>query len=234
MAVAHDGEAVLSGDLGVADPQSLGSKTTAGTNRLGIVHLRFDTAEFGSNPVDVTWGGVSMTQIGSGANIADAGGIRSFRLVNPPTASSAISVDLSGATVTGYVVTSFNGVDQITPIDTAGVQSATGTGTTPTATVSSATGNMVASFATAANVFSATGSGQTQEAEITDGGSYVARASYEAGAASVVMDYTIGSANWATLAFEINADTGGGGGDPVLSAATPSAQRNRRHTGRRF
>lgn len=214
MAVAHDGEAVLSGDLGVADPQSLGNKTTAGTDRLGIVHLRFDTAEFASNPVGVTWGGVSMTEIGSGASIADAGGIRSFRIVNPPTASSAISVDLASATVTAYIVTSYNGVDQTTPIDTAGVQTGTGTGTTPTATVSSVAGNMVASFATASNIFSATGSGQTQEAEITDGGSYVARASYEAGAASVVMDYTIGSANWATLAFEINAAGGGGSTQP--------------------
>jgi len=46
------------------------------------------------------------------------------------------------------------------------------------------------------------------------------------------MDYTIGSANWATLAFEINADAGGGGG--TINAATIIPQLNRRKTGRFF
>lgn len=214
MAVANDGEADLAGNTAAGTSHAFGNKTTAGSNRIGIVHLQFASAAFATEPATVTWGGSGMTQIGTGVNFgSDPGGVRSYYIVDPPTGSTAVAATTTATTELGYVVCSFNGADTTgTPIDTGSIQTATGTSTTPSVTVSSAAGNMVVSVAIGGNIFSANGSGQTQDgAEFTDGGSYVGRATHEAGAASVVMDYTLNSSvGWATQAFEINALAGGG------------------------
>lgn len=206
--VAHDGESNLQGHSTAATTHNIGNKTTAGSNRVGVVDLRFANAAHAGEPASVTWNGVGMTQIGTGATISSAGGVRSFIIVNPPTASSAVVVTTNTSTPVGYCVRSFSGVHQTTPVDAGATQTATGTSTTPSVTVSSAADNMVLNAATVAGTFSANGAGQTQDCESSDGATYTMRTSREAGAASVVMDHTAGSANWSTHGFELVAAAG--------------------------
>lgn len=214
--VAHDGETNPSGHSGAATSHTI-AKTTAGTNRLGIVQVRISVAGYlGGEPSSVTWNGVSMTEIGTGVNSGNhwAGAIRSYYIVAPPTSSSNVVINTPGGTAVGYCISSYNGVDQTTPVD--GNQTATGTSTTPSVTVTSATNDMVVSAATVGNVFSANGSGQTQNCAFNDGGNYNARSSWEAGASSVVSDYTVSSDTWAIQGFNINAAAAAGSAVPTI------------------
>jgi hypothetical protein len=213
--VVHDGETVLASHVASADPHTITGKTTAGSNRVGVVHIRVSSAVFGAgNPVSVTWTGADnagvMTEITTiDAAVGTAGGIRSYCVTNPPTSASDIVVDLTTSAPIGYVITSYNGASQSSPCTNAATAGPT-TDTTPTVDVTSAANRMVVSVASAANTFSATGAGQTQEGtDVTDGGNYVMRASREAGAASVTMSYTISSAQWVTQGFSISAAAAG-------------------------
>lgn len=90
-----------------------------------------------------------------------------------------------------------------------------------------------------ADVVHSTPAGFTSQADLNSGFMNVAVFTGTAGAAGATGNKTLtgtvaaASAGWAAFLIALR-PTGGGGSSPVLSAATPSAQRNRRHTGRRF
>lgn len=219
MAVAHDGEANLTGRQSSADPWTLSGKTTAGANRFGVFRFMVTTGGLAADP---TWGGVTMTLIGS--KVFGGKTIYAYGLIAPPTASSSIVLDLTGPLEGPYAVTSYNGVHQTTP--TTGFASNNGTSTTPTVDVTSATGQLVLDAMDATNIISSVGGGQTSEYLDTTGGSDRFGASREAGAGTVTMSWTIGSASWATLAFALQ-EPAGGGGSSILR------QMMQHHRGRR-
>jgi hypothetical protein len=203
MAAAFDGEAVLSGRHASSSTWTISGKTTAGSDRVGIVRFLGNATLTG-----VTWGGTAMTSVGSVARGSLF--IYVYRIINPPTASSDIVVTFTAPNSGPYAVTSYNGVDQTTP--TSGVATNTGTGTTPTVDVASATGNLVLDAMDVANVISSAGAGQTAEFIDTAGGSERFGVSREAGASTVTMSWTVSSGAWSTIGFSLNAASGGGGG----------------------
>lgn len=209
MAVLHDGEANLTGRHASAATWTLSGKTTAGSDRVGVVRFMAST----DSPVtSVTWGGVAMTLVGSVVR-SDAT-IYAYEIPAPPTEASDVLIAFTSGSPSGpYTVSSYNGVDQTTPIRNQGAGalfvSATGTSTTPSVNVTSATGDLVLDAMDVAQVISSVGANQTTEFLDTAGGSDRFGASREAGAATVTMSWTTGSAGWSILAFSLNAATGG-------------------------
>lgn len=206
--VGPDGTAHVTGRQASASTWTLSGKTTAGTNRLGVVRLVFNSTRTISS---VTWGGNAMTHLGT---TVDQGTERIFAyyIIAPPTASSDVVVTLSGPTDGAYAVTSYEAVHQTTP--TGAANTATGTSTTPSVDVSSEVGALVLDAMLVANTISSVGAGQTSEYLDTTGGSDRFGCSREAGATTVTMSWTVTSAAWATLGFEILPveSLGGGGG----------------------
>ena len=207
MAVAADGEAILSGRQASADPWTFSGKTTAGTNRIGV--LRFFSGG-GAPAVAPTWGGSNMTLIGSVAK--GAGAVYAYYIVAPATASSDIVVDLTAPAIGAYVVTSYTGAHQSTA--PTGFASATGSSTTPSVDVTSVTDDLVLDAMDVDNVITSVGAGQTAEYLDTTGPSDRFGGSYEAGAATVTMSWTVSSAAWCTLGFSLVAAAGGASADP--------------------
>lgn len=208
MAVAFDGEAILSGRHASSSTWTISGKTTAGSDRVGIVRF-MGNATFTS----ITWGGVAMTEIGTVTRGSLV--IRSYAIVDPPTSASDIVINFVAPGAGPYAVTSYNGVDQADPIGD--VQTATGTGTTPTVDVSSAADDMVLDAMDVANVISSVGANQTAEYLDTTGSSDRFGASREAGAATVTMSWTVSSGAWSTMGFSLNAAGDAGSIVPIIN-----------------
>lgn len=198
--------------------------TCAGANRYVLVGI---SKRVNSNDVTgVTYDSVTMADLGTATN--GSTGCRIFGLVNPPLTVNAAILAAYGAAADSSVlgIISFNGVDQtgsnsVSTIRGGAATSATGTSSTPTQTVTSATGELVVDCiaVTALQTVSGVGSGQTQAWSDTDAGGQFRRGagSYEAGASSVVMDWTIsGSGAWASLAVSLIAAAGAAGLPPGL------------------
>jgi hypothetical protein len=215
MAVAHDGEADLSGRAASSTTWSLGNKTTAGTNRVGIVRL-FVHAGSTTTP---TWGGAGMTHVGT---VNFSGGasesVRCYEIVDPPTGSSAVSVAVSGASEGAYLVSSYNGVDQADRIGD--MQTNTGTSVTPTVDVTSAVGELVLDAMDVQQIITSQGANQTPEFIDTAGASDRFGCSREAGAATVTMSWDVNSADWGIVAFALREATGGGATDIPVPLGT--------------
>lgn len=153
-------------------------------------------------PVTVTCGVSSMTAISGGAIVNSNSGadvaMTTYKLVNPPSGISTITVTSTGGPADLVILAaSFIGANTTTPLGTAAT-AATNNSTTPSVTVTSATGEIVVDFeATHDNVVSMTaGSGQTSQTQQVGTGAICGGVSTEAGAASVVMDWTLSSARW--------------------------------------
>lgn len=218
VAAAHDGEANFSGRHASAGTWTFSGKTTAGSDRLGVLRFMVATATAISS---VTWNGAAMTQIGT--VVRGSSTIYVYRILAPPTSASDVVITFSGATPSGpYLVTSYNGVDQTTPVS--GFVTNTGSGTTPTVDVSSAADNLVLDAMDVANVISSVGADQTAEFIDTAGGSDRFGGSREAGASTVTMSWTVSSGAWSILAFSLNNASGGGGADAegALNAPAPT------------
>jgi hypothetical protein len=162
----------------------------------------------------ITYNGVALTKIDS--QTSGSGKCRSelWYLVAPATGAHSIVVSL--ADVTDAIVggaTSWTGVDQSTPLGTAA--KATGTTSPITVDVTSAVGEYVVDSACAYKATAITltvGAGQTSDWNETPYVGSVGAGSYEAGAATVTMSWTISAAaDWATVAVPIKPGTGGGG-----------------------
>ncbi len=203
------------------------TETTAGTyshtvanqpNRILIVSVSEGTTTGGPTagvPTSVTYGGVALTMYTSLVNSATSTSI--WYLINPTaqTANVVISPAVGDTFVSSQASTLYN-VNQTTPLT--GAQ--TSTSGTPSVTVSSGSGDLVFDhFTHRTNAAITTGAGQTQIMYQLNGSTMRAKASTEAGAASVTMSAT-GSATSATyIAYNVEAVANSG---PSLSGAVAS------------
>lgn len=208
MAVAFDGEAVLSAHVSASTTWTASGKTTAGSDRAGTVRVMGLTTS--GAPSSVTWGGSAMSLETSFAGVgpSDASTFYLYRIAAPPTASSDVVINWSGSTTGDYFVASYNGVNQS---DIFGdIQVAAGSSTTPTIAITSATGDMVLDMMITLGGYNSTGADQTKEGGTLDGGIYHAVASREAGASSVTMSWGAGNAAWDIFGASMNQVAAGG------------------------
>jgi hypothetical protein len=183
------------------------------------------TSSRGSSVVSVTANGTGMTARGSEAgdnNVITQGwslnDIASFTADITVTYSGGAEVYIAGAQAFSIAGAS------ATPFGTAVTAFSTGS-TSPSVTVSSASGRLVLACLASINatVTHTIGSGQTlaREDVATGGGDNTIHirmfTSTEGGAGSVVMDGTLsGSTPWSAVGFDI-AESGGGGGGSIAA-----------------
>lgn len=181
------------------------SHTCAGSNRLLMVAIANDAGD-SFQPGAPTYNGISMTSVGAINNATDFANVRLtvFRLIAPATGSNTLAFSIGPVNFV-VVAVSFNGVNQTTPLGTA----ATATGTTaaqPSVTVSSAVNDLVfdaiGTLNSAADTFTA-GTGQTKRASVDNGADIGGASSTEAGAASVVMDWSSPNRYWSSVGVSI-------------------------------
>lgn len=182
---------------GNASSLSISSAVTAGSDRLGIVTVRWSSGTISS----ISWGASTPTLVTGTSGGTGSNNIAIYELVAPPTASSTITVNFSGmnqCSIRAYYVT---GAHQTTPTQNGNVNTGTAA-TSASQVVSSATGNQVIdAISTAQNV--TVGSGQTQIGATLAQGGIRHSDSYEAGAASVTMSWTFASSDYAHAAADI-------------------------------
>jgi hypothetical protein len=155
------------------------------------------------------YGGTGMTLIGS-INNGTAARVAIYELLSPAVGTANITLTASG-TVRRWIAYSidFAGVDQVTSHGTAAT--GTGTSTSPSCTVTSATGETVIGGVAAQNdtnsITGSVGAGQTEDVNLasSNGTSNGVRGigSDESGSSSVTHSYTITSALWAVAAIGI-------------------------------
>lgn len=188
-----------------ATAQTVTLTVTTGTNPAIMVGVSWT----GTTTIStVTYAGVTVPAVtgASGANGTTAH-VAIFCLANPTTGSSQNAVvTMSGATTSFAVgVASFLGVNQTTPC--ANGTFASGTGTSASLTITSATGDVVMDTLAAGGSSVAVSGGQTLDwhdaLAIVDGGG-----SHVAGASSVTPSWSQSSAVWAYAAVNVQAPAG--------------------------
>lgn len=125
----------------------VGITVAAGSNRVLLAFIAFDQlAATLPDPVTASWGGQSMTLIGSKAVTSHAGTlIYMFGLVAPATGNQTLAVAWTNSLFIGCCAVAFNGADQTGGATTfPNSQTSTGTtGATNTVNVTSAVGDVV-------------------------------------------------------------------------------------------
>lgn len=124
MAIAFDASSIRTQDSG-GGATSTWAHTCTGSNRILFVGV---TVGAGKTVSGVTYNAVAMTQVNTLAlagTTFDNGYL--FRLVAPATGANNIVVTASADTFIYAAATSYNNVDQTTPIDVQGTNSATAT-----------------------------------------------------------------------------------------------------------
>lgn len=199
MAPAFDAASQLIDQTGTSGSHS---HTCAGTDRLllELIAWRSTTVTVSTVAFNAT---ESLTRLGG----SDNAGIRTdiwYRIA--PTATTAnIDVTLSAAPSSWDAFgVSYTAVDQSTPLDT--IQTATGSGSSQSLTVTSAAGDLTISIVGVRLGGDITpNASQTQRGEST-AGSITSCVSEEAGAASVAHDYTsVNADTWSMSGVNINA-----------------------------
>lgn len=196
------------------------SVTAGGTDTVAFACVAYD--DNGSLTVTgVTYGGVAMTAAGA-ASKDDSSGAQSrvYYLVAPPTGSNTLAVTTSGTIRDIYSsLTSFNGVDQTTPIRSATYVNDTGENQTDgsgnyTQTLTSAVNDMTYSCVNGeglSNVNSvvAGGASNATRDNFNTGGGYSQAQDHGTGAATVSHTWSGGGANTdiAFVGFSIQAGT---------------------------
>lgn len=163
----------------------------------------------------VTFDGTALTDTDSAAAsmMVTTGGVirvHTWKLVAPHTGSGVTLITLSSSASMLALVEVYSGANQTTPLGA--VATATGSSTTPSVTVTSTTADLVTDIALANALETWTvGSGQTLIWDAGAAGTFDVATSYETGAASTVMSWTINdAATWASL------------GVPIIAAAAPA------------
>ncbi|HSX28216.1 MAG TPA: hypothetical protein VLF60_02090 [Candidatus Saccharimonadales bacterium] len=203
MAIAFDAVGPSSAGTGTANTTSITwNHTCTGSNLLLVVGVGVGSG-LATTTTSVTYNSVSMTSAGKvySDNQTD-GYVELFYLAGPATGSNAVVVTCSVAKdLTGGSM-SFTGVDQSTPVTNA--VTAFGTGTAPSVTVTSASGNVVIDAAVSGSAFSS--SGQTlrwnKNLNVTSGAGNSAQSTAN-GASSVTMSYTTPSDWWGIVGANI-------------------------------
>lgn len=190
-------------DGGLDNPVTV-SHTCAGSDRYMLVGVGIGSGDvaltFSSGP---TYNSVSMSQIANaGPGPSSQSRMFVFELVAPATGANNLVFTMSGGGNgrSGVIIRSYTGVNQSTPTGT--VVTNTGDTGTPTVTVSSATDELVTDLmAIWSNTTMTVGADQTQRVNGTyedSTGRFCS--SDQAGAGSVVMDWTGGNGfDWATV-----------------------------------
>ncbi len=168
------------------------SHTTSGSEPLMLVGISFGRDEFESVS-SVTYNGTNLTLVGAQDHSQpDRARVEIWSLVAPDTGTYDVVVNLTGSIHRGASigVMTFNGVDQTSALGTFG--SAEGTSAAPSATIASATGELVfgvVAFDSTSDQDLSPGAGQTEYWDL-----FIDRAngagSTEAGAASVVTSWS--------------------------------------------
>jgi hypothetical protein len=218
MAVAFDAVGPSSAGTNSASSPMTWTHTATGSNLAVIVGISQNNNIYNAGEVTVTYGGTAMTFLGERpSNDQTAGLAQLFGLVNPPTGAQTVSVQRSAGTY-GFIggSISFTGVDQTTPFGTAVTAAGDNSGgsTPPTASVSSASGNMVVDVVVYGSPLSgATGTLRWMDnVDGTTAANNAAGSTY-AGASSVTVGYNPSSKDWwGLVAVSINAASDGGGG----------------------
>ena len=174
--------------------------TGTGNNRLMLVGIS-DKNKFVNS---VTYGGVPLTLVGESVSNGNAH-IHIYSLINPAAGTANVVVNLTANPDKGIVVgvTTFNNVDQATPLGTfASAESKT---TTASVAVTSAAGEVVYDVVSFRNATITVGAGQTALYNINSGGEVDGGgASTKPGAASVTMSWNgASSQDWAIGAVSI-------------------------------
>ena len=150
----------------------------------------------------VTYGGTPLTLVGE--NITNnSARISIYRLINPPSGTANVVVNFSANPDKGAIVgiTTFNNVDQTTPLGT--FASAQANSSTPIVNVTSAANELVYDVVAKRNQSLTVGALQTQRWNLHSGWEMYGAGSTEPGAASNTMSWTALSENWAIGAVSI-------------------------------
>lgn len=224
MAVAHDGEANQTGTVAAGTSLTISSKTTAGSNRCGIVCVAWNTDA--ANVTGVTWNGVAMTHVATATESAGAGQESTiYSIVNPPTSASDIVVSFNTTAAAYAVASSYNGVDQTTPIsNSTTTNTSTATASPVTVTCTTASDEIVVdavAWTQSDTVAPSVGANQTTLLNQLYDSFFFALASRQAGADGGVMSWTFtGTAHWATAAASLKAAASGS--SSVSPSVSPS------------
>ena len=162
----------------------------------------------GAGVFNVTYGGVSMTSLGSVRRSGEEY-VQAFVLSNPASGAHNIVLTASEYPSGGSVKAcawSFTGADASSPSRTPAVES--GVAATPTVSgISSGSGEIIiAGAVTNGEWFTAQGSGQTQDADLTTGNCF--NACHKAGAANESISWTVvWETEFAAIALSVKAFT---------------------------
>ncbi|MCP4857295.1 MAG: DUF4347 domain-containing protein, partial [Fuerstiella sp.] len=193
-------DATSTGTVAKGNSSDTISHTTSGSDRLMLVGISFGEDK-GDSVSSVTYNGTSLTLVGARDNSDTATArVEIWKLVAPVTGTHNVVVNISGTSHEGATigVMTFTGVNQTTAVGS--FASAQGDSSSPSATVSSAADEIVfgvAAFDDSSNWNFSPGAGQTERWDLftdkTNGAG-----STEAGAASVVTSWSVGSSHkWA-------------------------------------
>ncbi len=178
--------------------------TGSGSNRLMLVGV----SQKNKNITSLTYGGIALTLVGENVSSTNAR-MHIYKLINPPSGTANVVVNLDAAPDRGIVigVTTFTGVDQVTPLGT--FSSAVGNSVAATTTVNAANGEMVFDVATYRVTTMGANAGQTERYNINSGNEITGGASTTAGASSVSMSWNgAASQNWAIGAVSVKPASG--------------------------
>ena len=201
MSVAVD--ATSTGSASTANNVTVLHTTTAAGERLMLVGVSMDAT--GAPAVSsVTYGVQNLSLVGTQTGGANPVRVEIWSLVNPAAGPANVVVNLSkNADGVSVGVTTFTGVNQISPLGT--FASAFGTSASPSVNVTSATGELVYDVVVGKDATSLTQDpSQIELWELANGGGDQRGASStEAGAATVTMSWT--KTTWATAEWAIGA-----------------------------
>ena len=173
---------------------------TTGTesNRLMLVGI----SQKNKLVTSVTYNGTPLTLVGENISNGNAR-ISIYQLINPASGTANVVVNFSANPDKGAVVsiTTFNNVDQTTPLGT--FASAQANSNNPTVNVASASNELVYDVVAKRNQSLTVGAGQTQRWNLPSGWEMYGGGSTEPGAAATTMSWTAGSENWAIGAVSI-------------------------------
>ena len=197
---------------------------TAGSDRLLLLFIGVgDGASSRLTDAAPTYGGQTMTRIGSGADDGVWVGVDVWYLKETGIAaasSATFSIDTQAAgnvwgDQLGVGAVCLAGVDQTTPIDTGSVQTNIAGGTSASVTVTGAAGNLIVAALMSDNEGGVTENRTALfETAVIDSDT-IAAAQYTTLDGSIAMTWTQGSNGFAVIGFEVNAAAGGGGASVV-------------------
>lgn len=198
-------------DFDNAMPTSLTTSRiqAAGTDTLLVVSV---ATEDDPTHDSVTFDGVSMTKEVEQLN-GSSRRVSMWTLVAPNVTTANIVVTLGSAGDIGMIATSWENVDQVTPVNASAGNS--GSSTTPSVVVNSASGERVIDafgHDTAGNN-PIVGAGQSELADVEVVGDFRTASSHQDGAApNVTMDWSgMGNAVWASVGISLREASAGPG-----------------------